>query len=59
MSIPIPISPKELKLLERELAKKQRFVVLDETVHIKALLVAQARLSASKPVKAKIVKGYN
>lgn len=59
MSISVPITPSELKTLQRQLRKEQNFVCIDSAVHVKVLLVARDMLMRGKDVKAKIIKGYD
>ena len=58
MSIPVPITKEQVKKLSKLLKNETEVVCLDETTHLRALLVGQSMLLAGKPVKAKIIKGY-
>lgn len=58
MSYPVVVTADEVSKVERELKKKRDIICLDETAHLKTLLIAREMLMRGKDVPAKVIKGY-
>lgn len=54
MSIPVMITPKELRQLRRELKRRNTIVCLDDNAYLKTLLVARDMLIHGENVKTPI-----
>jgi hypothetical protein len=54
MPFPIPITPRDLRLMRQQLRKPQEIICGDPITHIRYTLVAMDMVSCGKTVKAKI-----
>lgn len=58
MGYPIPITPQQLKLARKQLAKEQEIICANPQTYVKLLLVGREMLEQGEQVKAKITPGY-